>query len=97
MAHSLPIDQLAPGAAEYLAGDVEYRLHLVLQEAKKFMVHSKRTTMLPQDVEHALEVLNVEVRPLADLSGMGPVLMRGFSPSWCRPARSGNKASHPQQ
>lgn len=70
VAHSLPIDALGAGAADYLAGDVEYRLHLIVQEAKKFMVHGKRTTLLPEDVEHALEALNVEPilvppRPLA--------------------------------
>lgn len=26
------------------------------------MVHGKRSTLLPEDVEHAMEVLNVEVR-----------------------------------
>ena len=61
MAASLPIDSLAPGAADTLASDVEYRLHLILQEAKKFMVHAKRGTLLPEDVEYAMEALNVEV------------------------------------
>lgn len=60
-AQSLPIDPLGPGAAEVLAGNVEYRLHLICQEAKKFMVHGKRAVMLPQDVEYAMEALNVEV------------------------------------
>jgi hypothetical protein len=40
---------------------VEYRLHLIIQEAKKFMVHGKRATLLPEDVEYAMEALNVEV------------------------------------
>lgn len=57
---SLPLDPLGPGAADLLAGDVEYRLHFLLQEAKKFMVHGKRTTLLPEDVEHAMEALSVE-------------------------------------
>ncbi|AAW43418.1 hypothetical protein CNBE0210 [Cryptococcus deneoformans B-3501A] len=70
VAQSLPLDPLGPGAATLLAGDVEYRLHLILQEAKKFMVHAKRSTLMPEDVEHALEALNVEPilippRPLA--------------------------------
>ncbi|CAD6567611.1 MAG: hypothetical protein TREMPRED_003748 [Tremellales sp. Tagirdzhanova-0007] len=60
VAASLPIDLLAPGAADSLASDVEYRLHLILQEAKKFMVHAKRGTLLPEDVEYAMEALNVE-------------------------------------
>jgi len=58
---SLPLDPLGPGAADLLAGDVEYRLHFLLQEAKKFMVHGKRSTLMPEDVEHAMEALNVEV------------------------------------
>lgn len=58
---SLPLDPLGPGAADLLAGDVEYRLHYLLQEAKKFMVHGKRNTLMPDDIEHAMEALNVEV------------------------------------
>jgi transcription initiation factor TFIID subunit 6 len=64
-ADSLSIDPLGQGAADLLAGDVEYRLHLILQEAKKFMVHGKRQTLLPEDVEHAMEALNVEVSDTA--------------------------------
>ncbi|WVQ79482.1 hypothetical protein IAT38_001581 [Cryptococcus sp. DSM 104549] len=60
VAQSLPLDPLGQGAASLLAGDVEYRLHLILQEAKKFMVHGKRSTLMPEDVEYALEALNVE-------------------------------------
>lgn len=48
-------------AAELLAGDVEHRLHLILQEAKKFMIHGKRATLTPEDVEHAMDALGVEV------------------------------------
>lgn len=60
VAQSLALEPLGSGAAELLAGDVEYRLNLILQEAKKFMVHGKRTTLKPEDVEHAMEALNVE-------------------------------------
>lgn len=61
VAQSLPLDPLAPGAAESLAADVEYRIHLVLQEAKKFMVAGRRSTLLPEDVEYAMDALRVEV------------------------------------
>lgn len=61
VAQSLAIDVLGTGAADLLAADVEYRIHLIVQEAKKFMVHGKRATLLPEDVEHAMEALNVEV------------------------------------
>ncbi|KAK4685103.1 transcription initiation factor TFIID subunit 6, partial [Tremellales sp. Uapishka_1] len=60
VAQGLPVDSLGTGAADLLAGDVEYRLHLIVQEAKKFMTHAKRGTMTPEDVEYALEALNVE-------------------------------------
>ncbi|WWC73412.1 uncharacterized protein I206_107379 [Kwoniella pini CBS 10737] len=59
-AQSLPLDPLGQGAADLLAGDVEYRIHLIIQEAKKFMVNGKRGTLLPEDVEHAMDALNVE-------------------------------------
>lgn len=61
MHQSLPLDPLGPGAADLLAGDVEYRLHYLVTEAKKFMVHGKRTTLMPEDIEHAMEALNIEV------------------------------------
>jgi transcription initiation factor TFIID subunit 6 len=61
VAESLSIDALGAGAAESLAGDVEYRIHLILQEAKKFMVHGRRRTLLPEDVTFAMDALNVEV------------------------------------
>ncbi|KAK6909003.1 hypothetical protein I203_103013 [Kwoniella mangroviensis CBS 8507] len=60
VAQSLPLDPLGPGAADLLAGDVEYRLHLIIQEAKKFMAHGKRGTLMPEDVEYAMDALNVE-------------------------------------
>ncbi|WWC93104.1 uncharacterized protein L201_008070 [Kwoniella dendrophila CBS 6074] len=60
VAQSLPLDPLGQGSADILAGDVEYRLHLILQEAKKFMVNGKRSTLLPEDIEYAMDALNVE-------------------------------------
>lgn len=71
VAQSLSLEPLGPGAADLLAGDVEYRLHLILQEAKKFMIHGKRTTLRPDDVEHAMEALNVEVS--FGIEGLGSV------------------------
>lgn len=50
-----------PGAViDELARDVDYRVAQVLEEALKFMRHSKRTTLNTQDVSNALKVLNVE-------------------------------------
>jgi hypothetical protein len=51
-----------------LAADVEYRIHLIAQEAKKFMVQGKRSTLLPEDIEQAMAALNVEVSPLSSPS-----------------------------
>jgi transcription initiation factor TFIID subunit 6 len=61
VAQSLAIDVLGPGVSDLLAADVEYRIHLIAQEAKKFMVHGKRSTLSPEDIEQAMAALNVEV------------------------------------
>ena len=61
VAQSLAIDVLGPGVSDLLAADVEYRIHLIAQEAKKFMVQGKRSTLLPEDIEQAMAALNVEV------------------------------------
>jgi len=64
VAQSLAIDVLGSGVSDLLAADVEYRIHLVAQEAKKFMVQGKRSTLLPEDIEQAMAALNVEVSPI---------------------------------
>lgn len=60
VAESVGIVNLHNEVTENLARDVEYRIAQVLEEALKFMRHSKRTTMTTQDVSHALRVLDVE-------------------------------------
>lgn len=60
VAESVGIVNLNNEVIENLARDVEYRIAQVLEEALKFMRHSKRTTMSTQDVAHALRVLDVE-------------------------------------
>ncbi|TGZ82856.1 DUF1546-domain-containing protein [Ascodesmis nigricans] len=60
VAESVGIADLNEDVAKNLSMDVEYRLHQVLQEALKFMRHSKRTTLGTSDITHALRVLNVE-------------------------------------
>ena len=64
VAQSLAIDVLGSGVSDLLAADVEYRIHLIAQEAKKFMVQGKRSTLLPEDIEQAMAALNVEVSPI---------------------------------
>ncbi|KAI5844504.1 hypothetical protein DFP73DRAFT_57349 [Morchella snyderi] len=60
VSESVGIPSLADDVAKNLAMDVEYRLHQVLQEALKFMRHSKRTTLATTDISNALRVLDVE-------------------------------------
>jgi transcription initiation factor TFIID subunit 6 len=60
VAESVGIASVKDEVAKNLAMDVEYRIHQVLQEALKFMRHSKRTTLGTSDIAQALRVLNVE-------------------------------------
>lgn len=60
VSESVGIPTLSDDVAKNLAMDVEYRLHQVLQEALKFMRHSKRTTLTTTDISNALRVLDVE-------------------------------------
>ncbi|KAL7751824.1 histone H4-like TAF Taf6, SAGA complex subunit [Sorochytrium milnesiophthora] len=59
-AESIGMSGIKDDVASQLIQDVEYRLREVLQEAKKFMRHSRRTILLPEDVNSALSVKNVE-------------------------------------
>ena len=43
-----------------MSSDVEYRLSQVLEEALKFMRHSRRNTLTTQDITQALRILDVE-------------------------------------
>ncbi len=60
VADSLGLTDLNDEASRNLAMDVEYRIHEILEQAVKFMRHSKRRTLTTTDVEKALRVLNVE-------------------------------------
>ncbi len=60
VAESVGIAALNRDVAEHLARDVEYRISQVLEEALKFMRHSKRTTLTTGDISQALRVLDVE-------------------------------------
>jgi len=60
VAESVGIASLADNVVEELARDVDFRLAQLLEEALKFMRHSKRTTLSTLDISHALRVLNVE-------------------------------------
>ncbi|CAI6295080.1 unnamed protein product [Periconia digitata] len=60
VAESVGLASLTDNVVEELARDVDYRLAQVLEEALKFMRHSRRTTLSTHDISNALKILNVE-------------------------------------
>lgn len=61
IAQSLPnLTTLTDAAAAALAPDAEYRLREIIQDSLKFMNHSKRHTLMPDDINAALRLRNVE-------------------------------------
>ncbi|RUO95344.1 CG9348-like protein [Jimgerdemannia flammicorona] len=70
IAESLGIGNLKEDVAAALAQDVEYRIHEIVQEALKFMRHSKRSKLTVDDISNALRVRNVE--PLYGFSSGEP-------------------------
>lgn len=60
VAESIGITSLSEDVLQNLTSDIEYRLSQVLEEALKFMRHSKRSVLATQDIAQALRVLEVE-------------------------------------
>lgn len=60
VAESVGISNLAADVVDHLTRDVEFRLAQVLEEALKFMRHSKRTELHTSDISYALRALDVE-------------------------------------
>lgn len=60
VAEVLGISNLPDEVSKSLAMEVEYRIHEVVEEAVKFMRHSRRTTLTTKDISNALRVMNVE-------------------------------------
>jgi transcription initiation factor TFIID subunit 6 len=60
VAESVGITQLDKETLDNLGRDVDFRVSQVLEEAIKFMRHSRRTTLHTEDVAQALKVLDVE-------------------------------------
>lgn len=60
VAESVGISSLSGEVVQGLSSDIEYRIAQVLEEALKFMRHSKRTTIWTQDIAQALRALDVE-------------------------------------
>lgn len=60
MAAQMGIEGLDNATAGLLADDIGYRLRGIVHLATKFMRHSQRETLVPEDIDCALRVLNVE-------------------------------------
>eukprot|EP00740_Mantoniella_antarctica_P007300 CAMPEP_0181350554 /NCGR_PEP_ID=MMETSP1106-20121128/1324_1 /TAXON_ID=81844 /ORGANISM="Mantoniella antarctica, Strain SL-175" /LENGTH=503 /DNA_ID=CAMNT_0023463027 /DNA_START=148 /DNA_END=1656 /DNA_ORIENTATION=- len=60
IAETVGIENLSDEVARALAPDVEYRLREVIQDACKFMRHSKRAQLSTEDVNSSLRLRNVE-------------------------------------
>jgi transcription initiation factor TFIID subunit 6 len=53
-------DEISDEIAQSLASDAEYRIREIIQDAAKFMKHSKRNVLKCEDVNHALSMKNVQ-------------------------------------
>ncbi|KAG1668853.1 hypothetical protein FOA52_004948 [Chlamydomonas sp. UWO 241] len=60
IAHSIDITRLSDEAAKALSPDVDYRLREIIQDAKKFARHGRRTKLTVEDINSALRLRNVE-------------------------------------
>ena len=60
MGESIGVGNLNDDAAVKLSEDLEYRLKEMIQDASKFMRHSKRKKLTCSDIDHALKMKNVE-------------------------------------
>ncbi|CAG9782913.1 unnamed protein product [Diatraea saccharalis] len=62
IAESVGIGNLGDDAAKEIADDVSYRLKVIVQDAMKFMHHSKRQKLSITDIDHALNMKNIEAQ-----------------------------------
>ena len=60
MGESIGVSNLSDDATARLSEDLEYRLKEVIQDAVKFMRHSKRKRLACADIDHALRAKNIE-------------------------------------
>ncbi|ODV95255.1 hypothetical protein PACTADRAFT_23540, partial [Pachysolen tannophilus NRRL Y-2460] len=74
VAESLGLSNLNDEVAKNLAMDVEYRIHEILEQAIKFMRHSKRKTLTTQDIDRSLKALNLE--PLYGYDATRPLVFK---------------------
>lgn len=60
IAESIGIGALPDDAAKELADDVSFKLKQIVQDAAKFMHHSKRTKLALSDIDSSLKIRNIE-------------------------------------
>ncbi|XP_052903123.1 transcription initiation factor TFIID subunit 6-like isoform X2 [Anopheles moucheti] len=60
IAESIGVGSLPDDAAKELADDVSFKLKQIVQDAVKFMHHSKRMKLSIADIDHSLKVRNIE-------------------------------------
>ena len=61
IAESIGIADLADEPAKLLADTISYQVKILIQDAKKFMQHSKRKTISIKDIDNSLRLKNAEV------------------------------------
>eukprot|EP01137_Pigoraptor_chileana_P019991 Opistho-2@81792 len=76
-AESVGISQLDDKVMTVLIPDVEYRLREIVQDALKFMKHSKRTRLSTEDINSALRVKNID--PVYGNVAPEPVVFKGVT------------------
>ena len=60
IAESVGISALNDEVIDSLVSDIEFRIWAVIEEAMKFMRHSRRTILSTQDIASALRVMDIE-------------------------------------
>lgn len=61
IAETIGITSLPDDASKYIADETSYRLKVIVQDALKFMHHSKRQKLCNSDIDHALKLKNIGV------------------------------------
>lgn len=60
IAESIGVSNISDDAAKIVADDISYRMKMMIQDAKKFMCHSKRKRLCVADLDYTLKVKNIE-------------------------------------